>query len=277
MKKSRRSFLKAAGVSAVAIGAAPAIKAVAVASGGAATNASAAVKSRKTEALSAHRWGMVIDTSKITEEVAEAVVEACRKAHNIPDFNHEPDQEKYPDTRPVDHKQEIKWIWEEHYQHAFPEMEDEFLAEKFRQLPFLVTCNHCKNAPCVQACPTKATFKREDGIVLMDFHRCIGCRFCMAACPFGSRSFNFRDPRPFISEFNPDFPTRSKGVVEKCNLCAERLAKGLQPACVEASEGAIVVGDLEDPESEVRALLNENYAIRRKQELGTEPSVYYVM
>jgi molybdopterin-containing oxidoreductase family iron-sulfur binding subunit len=99
----------------------------------------------------------------------------------------------------------------------------------------------------------------------------------MAACPYGSRSFNFRDPRPFIEEIDPDFPTRSKGVVEKCNLCAERLAKGEQPHCVEASEGAIVVGDLEDPESEIRALLNEHYTIRRKQSLGTEPSVYYIM
>jgi molybdopterin-containing oxidoreductase family iron-sulfur binding subunit len=111
----------------------------------------------------------------------------------------------------------------------------------------------------------------------MDFHRCIGCRFCMAACPYGSRSFNFRDPRPFIETVHPDFPTRSKGVVEKCNLCAERLAQGKQPACVEVSEGAIVVGDLENPESEIRELLKENYAIRRKQELGTEPSVYYIM
>lgn len=276
MKKSRRSFLKAAGVSAVAIGAAPAIKAVAVASGGGAASALPVV-APKAEALTAKRWGMVIDTSKITDEVVENVMAACRNAHNIPDFTIEPDEEKYPNTRPAKMMQEIKWIWEEHYQHAFPEMEDEFLAEKFKSLPFLVTCNHCKNAPCVQACPTKATFKRPDGIVIMDFHRCIGCRFCMAACPFGSRSFNFRDARPFIEKINPEFPVRSKGVVEKCNLCAERLARGEQPACVEASEGAIVVGDLEDPESEVRVLLNDNYAIRRKQELGTEPSVYYIM
>ncbi len=274
MKKSRRSFLKAAGVSALGIGVAPAIKAVA-ASGE--SPAAHAAKTKHPEALTAHRWGMVIDTSKITDEVAENIVHACRKAHNVPDFNHEPDPEKFPKTRPVNHKQELKWIWEEHFESAFPDKEDEFLAERFKELPFLVTCNHCKNAPCVQACPTQATFKREDGIVLMDFHRCIGCRFCMAACPFGSRSFNFRDPRPFIEEINPDFPTRSKGVVEKCNLCAERLAKGLHPACAEVSEGAIVVGDLEDPNSEVRELLNEKYSIRRKQELGTEPSVYYIM
>jgi Fe-S-cluster-containing dehydrogenase component len=79
--------------------------------------------------------------------------------------------------------------------------------EEIQHRPFLVLCNHCQNPPCVRACPTQATFKREsDGIVLMDFHRCIGCRFCMAACPYGSRSFNFRDPRPFIEEQNKAFP-----------------------------------------------------------------------
>jgi Fe-S-cluster-containing dehydrogenase component len=132
----------------------------------------------------------------------------------------------------------------------------------------------------VRACPTKATFKREsDGIVMMDFHRCIGCRFCMAACPFGARSFNFRDPRPFIAEanLNKEFPTRMKGVVEKCNFCAERIAVGEKPACVEASKSALVFGDLYDPESEVRQLIKTNYTIRRKQELGTEPSVYYIV
>jgi len=273
MKKSRRSFLKVAGIAAIGLGAAPAMNFAASDSNGTAL----AGKSKNEKVLFAHRWGMVIDTSKITDEVVENIVAACHKAHNVPDFNHEVDEEKYPNTRPVNHKQEVKWIWKEKFPYAFPDKEDEFLAEKYHDLPFLVTCNHCKNAPCVKACPTQATFKREDGVVLMDFHRCIGCRFCMAACPFGARSFNFRDPRPFIPETNPDFPTRSKGVVEKCNLCAERLAKGEQPHCVEASEGAIVVGDLEDPESEVRALLNEHYTIRRKQSLGTEPSVYYVM
>jgi Fe-S-cluster-containing dehydrogenase component len=270
MKKSRRSFLKVAAISAIGIGAAPAISI-------SSSSNSHPVKNKNEHAKTAHRWGMVIDCKKITDEVAEHIVEACHKNHNVPDFNHEPDKEKYPKVRPVNHKQEVKWIWEEHFHYAFPGKEDEFLAEKYKNLPFLVTCNHCKNAPCVKACPTQATFKREDGIVIMDFHRCIGCRFCMAACPFGARSFNFRDPRPFIEEVDPDFPTRSKGVVEKCNLCAERLAKGEQPHCVEASEGAIIVGDLEDPESDVRELLNENYTIRRKQELGTEPSVYYIM
>jgi len=273
MEKSRRRFLKVAGIAAVGLGTLPAINFASSESHGKAH----AVKSENKEALHAGRWGMVIDTRKLTDEIARKVIEACHYAHNVPDFNIEVDEKKYPGTRPVNHKQEIKWIWEEHFHNAFPDKEDEFLAERFHNLPFLVTCNHCKNAPCVQACPTQATFKREDGIVMMDFHRCIGCRFCMAACPFGSRSFNFRDPRPFIKKVCPDYPTRTKGVVEKLDFCAERLAKGKLPHCAEVSEGAIIVGDLENPESEIRALLKENYSIRRKQSLGTEPSVYYIM
>ena len=99
----------------------------------------------------------------------------------------------------------------------------------------------------------------------------------MAACPYGSRSFNFRDPRPFIKEENKEFPTRMRGVVEKCNFCAERLAVGKKPACVEASNGAITFGDLYDPDSEVRELLKNNYTIRRKPELGTGTSIYYIV
>jgi molybdopterin-containing oxidoreductase family iron-sulfur binding subunit len=99
----------------------------------------------------------------------------------------------------------------------------------------------------------------------------------MAACPYGSRSFNFRDPRPFIEERNPKFPTRMKGVVEKCNFCAERLAVGELPACVEASNGALTCGDLDDPKSEVRELLRSNFTIRRKPALGAGPSVFYIV
>jgi molybdopterin-containing oxidoreductase family iron-sulfur binding subunit len=99
----------------------------------------------------------------------------------------------------------------------------------------------------------------------------------MAACPFGARSFNFRDPRDFIPKINKKFPRRMKGVVEKCNFCAERLALGEMPACVEASEGKLTFGDLFDPESEVRELIRTHYTIRRKQTLGTEPSVYYIV
>ena len=100
----------------------------------------------------------------------------------------------------------------------------------------------------------------------------------MAACPFGARSFNWRDPRPFIKEITPEFPTRTKGVVEKCTFCDERLAKGLEPACVEACTAkAFVFGNLNDPKSNVRELLKENYSIRRKPGLGTNPEIFYLV
>jgi molybdopterin-containing oxidoreductase family iron-sulfur binding subunit len=261
MKKSRRRFLKIAGISALGMGTKPVIDLFA-ASGGSGKKQETVSKNEK--ALTAKHWAMVIDTRKFkSAEDLEPIIKACQRIHNIPEFENK--------------KHEVKWIWEEEYKHAFPTKATRFLPDRMAHLPFLVLCNHCENPPCVRACPTKATFKRNDGIVLMDFHRCIGCRFCMAACPYGSRSFNFRDPRPFIKMQNPKFPTRMKGVVEKCNFCAERLAVGKIPACVEASENALTFGDLEDPDSKVRELLRSNYTIRRKQALGTGPAVYYIV
>jgi molybdopterin-containing oxidoreductase family iron-sulfur binding subunit len=264
MIKSRRSFLKVAGAAALMAGAKPALDVIA-SSGGHGESAVPEIQMIAGEtALKAKNWGMVIDTRKLnTAEAVEPLIEACHKIHNVPKFENK--------------RHEIKWIWETEFKHAFPDQPNKYLNEGTEHAPFLVMCNHCENPPCCRACPTKATFQREDGIVLMDFHRCIGCRFCMAACPFGARSFNFFDPRPHIEEINKKFPTRMKGVVEKCNFCAERLAEGKMPACVEASNGAIVFGDLSDPESEVRKSLKENFTIRRKQNLGTEPSVYYIL
>jgi molybdopterin-containing oxidoreductase family iron-sulfur binding subunit len=261
MKNSRRRFLQIAGVSALGLGAKPVLNAFAAEG---ATGADYHV-AKGEDALSAKQWAMVIDTRKLqTAEDLEPIIEACNKIHNIP-------------TAIENKNHEIKWIWEAHYHNAFTDKTNQFLNEEVEHRPFLLLCNHCEDPPCVRACPTQATFKNDNGIVMMDFHRCIGCRFCMAACPFGARSFNFRDPRPFIKENNKEFPTRMKGVVEKCNFCAERLAVGKLPACVEASNGAIAFGDLYDEHSEVRELLKENYTIRRKQTLGTEPSVYYIV
>ncbi len=213
----------------------------------------------------AKQWAMVIDTRKFkTKEDFKRVIEACNSIHNVP--------EDIPNK-----KQEIKWIWEDEFEHVFPDQENPFLAERYKDQEVLSLCNHCQHPPCVRVCPTQATFKRADGIVMMDFHRCIGCRYCMAACPYGSRSFNFRDPAPYVKHKNPDFPTRMRGVVEKCLFCYERLADGKMPACVEASNGAMIFGDLMDPNSEVRKVLRENYTIVRKPELGTEPCVFYII
>lgn len=269
MESSRRRFLKVAGMAALGAGTGTAVRAMATTGekreGHGAVHATGAVRMEADErALHAEHWGMVIDTRKLTTPAdVEPLIEACHSVHNVPEHELK--------------RHEIKWIWETEYHHAFPGMENQYLNERLEHSPVLVLCNQCENPPCCRACPTMATFQRPDGIVLMDFHRCIGCRFCMAACPFGARSFNFLDPRPQIHEINKKFPTRMKGVVEKCNFCAERLAVGEMPACVEASKGALVFGDLADPNSEVRKLLKEHYTIRRKVELGTEPSVYYIV
>lgn len=222
------------------------------------------------EGLLAKHWAMVVDMSRFkTEEDLKRVITACHKTHNVPDF-------RLADGS-VDLKNELKWIWKEGYEHAFPGQESKYMEEHLKHMPFLVLCNHCEKPACVRVCPTQATFKRPDGIVMQDMHRCIGCRFCMAACPFGARSFNWKDPRLALKEENKEYPTRMIGVVEKCTFCTERLAKGKQPACVEESNGGLVFGDLDDPNSEVRKLVSTRYTIRRKPELGTGPSVYYLI
>jgi molybdopterin-containing oxidoreductase family iron-sulfur binding subunit len=160
--------------------------------------------------------------------------------------------------------------------------ERKYQSEHIKDMPFMVLCNHCTNPACVRVCPTKATYKLPDGITMQDMHRCIGCRFCMAACPYGARSFNWVDPRtaPNLKAELPnrEYPTRTKGVVEKCTFCTERLAVGKMPACVEAApKGALIFGDLDNPESEVRKIVTNKLTIRRKPELGTGPAIYYLI
>ncbi len=258
MKNTRRDFLKAAGLCSLGLFSKPVKDAFAQ---------DESAYSRRPEALVGKRWGMAVDVKKCAEKVekdqCKDCIAACHVAHNVP-------------TNIEGPKEEIKWIWRTTYEHAFPGLDAKYT--HLEDLPFVVLCNHCDNPPCVRVCPTKATFVAKDGIVMMDFHRCIGCRYCMAACPFGSRSFNFKDPRPFIPEIRTEFPTRMRGVVEKCNFCAERLAEGLLPACVDACKAkALIFGDLADPDSEVRQVIRENYTIRRKVYLGTQPSVFYVI
>lgn len=257
MNHTRRNFLKFAGLTAAGLAVAGAGTAMAVSGSGSSIKDDA-------KSLKAKRWGMVIDTKKVgTKETIDVLAKACHEAHNVP---------------AIPGKQDIKWIWAAPYEQAFDQLNN-YMDEGLEKRQFPILCNHCTNAPCVRVCPTKATYKRPDGIVAMDYHRCIGCRYCMAGCPFGARSFNFMEPRKHLdlTKLNKDFPTRMRGVVEKCNFCVERLALGKAPACVEASQGAVVYGDLSDPASEVRKLLREHYTIRRKPALGTEPGVYYII
>lgn len=277
MDKARRTFLKIAGASVVAGMAAPAVVKLtatpALASGGHAAPAHAPAADahgggHAEEAPTGVRLGMVIDTRKLNAQdgLLDEAIAACVAAHNIPQF--------------PEKKGEIKWIWKAPFENVFTDHSVHHGSKKVTDKDFPVLCNHCDDPPCVKACPTQATFKMAStGIVAMDFHRCIGCRFCMAACPYGARSFNWQDPRPYVKSFNPEFPTRMKGVVEKCNFCGERLALGQEPACVEACKGtnAIVFGDLNDPKSEIRAVLDKEFTIQRKPTLGTKPSVFYIV
>jgi Fe-S-cluster-containing dehydrogenase component len=154
-------------------------------------------------------------------------------------------------------------------------------------------CLHCLHAPCVEVCPVKATYVREDGIVVMDYDRCIGCRYCEVACPYDARKFNWEvrtDENPFIPTWGiAEVNRRPRGVIEKCTFCIHRIDAGLAggltpgvdpeatPACVGICPvGARVFGDLNDPESPVSLEIAQNATFRLREELGTEPSVYYI-
>lgn len=265
MKKDRRDFLKLAGVTAAAgIGVTSGFQGLlggeAEASG--LKRAGAAKKKGGGE-----RLGMVINIPKFAENqgLAERCIRRCHELHNVPEIGNS--------------KDEVKWLWTDLFEQVFVKDTHPRQSERLHGLPVLSLCNHCDNPPCVRACPTKATFKKSDGVVGMDYHRCIGCRFCMAACPYGARSFNWRDPRPHVRNINPEYPARTAGVVEKCNFCTERLAVGKLPACVEeaAEFDAMIFGDLNDRDSKISRVLQETFTIQRRPSLGTYPSVFYII
>ncbi len=158
---------------------------------------------------------------------------------------------------------------------------------------FTRPCLHCQNAPCVEVCPVGATYHRDDGLVIMDYDRCIGCRYCQVACPYDARRFNWKaytGENPYVPTYGvPEVERRPRGVVEKCTFCIQRIDAGLKsgmmpgedpaatPACVGICPvGARVFGNLNDPNSSISQILAENPTIRLREDLGAEPSVYYI-
>lgn len=207
--------------------------------------------------LAGKRWGMVVDLTKCRDGCT-ACLDACREENNVA-FHH-------------DQRWDIHWI-----RRATLEPKDE--SSGLEEKSVLLMCNQCDNPPCAMVCPVQATYKREDGIVLVDHHRCIGCRYCMIACPYNARFFNYKENEEWP---NKDRPKRSHGVAESCTFCAHRLDRrdGSLPACVEACAqdggGALVFGDLNDPNSEVARLVSEGGVKRIRDDWGTEPKVYYI-
>ena len=203
------------------------------------------------QASAANRWGLLVDAAKCDPDCT-ACITACSEENGWEDTGN-------PET-------DAQWI---------RKVDLKELATG-RELSLPVMCQHCEDPPCVDVCPTGASFKRPDGIVLVDKHTCIGCRYCMMACPFKARSF--------IHEKVPDHAKRSwaprgKGTVESCTLCVHRVDAGRIPACVEAcaatGNNAIVFGDLLDPDSEISRALAAYPSTALRDDLGLNPGVRY--
>jgi len=187
-----------------------------------------------------------------------------------------------------DHNNPIQWIrvleMEQDkgisFEHANPYYNPKEVPEEGKfYVP--VQCQQCENPPCVKVCPVGATWAERDGIVVIDYNWCIGCRCCMSACPYGARHFNWSDPYLPADELNPNTHVlgnrpRPRGVVEKCTFCIQRTRAGRYPACLEACPtGARKFGNLLDPQSEIRRLLEEKRVFVLKEELNTRPKFFY--
>jgi len=229
------------------------------------------------------KYGMVIDLSRCIG--CRTCMVACKMHNSIP---------------PGTWWHRVETIGSDN--HLFPVGEYPDLAESF--LPVL--CNHCENPPCTKVCPVGATWKDDSGIVQVDFERCIGCRYCMTACPYGVRQFNWQEPEESyqqayeaagvknVSEASDSnhgypirhrtdgdrlvfMPARPKGVVEKCTFCVQYVEQGLAPACVRSCTGnARIFGDLDDPDSHISRVVRSTGVTRLLEEMATHPKVFYI-
>ncbi len=229
----RRQFLKTS-VGAAAVAIAPALLLLDVAHG------------RSEPVSSKVRWGMLINTTNCAD--CNKCVTACNEENGLSGG-----------LSPTD----SQWIRK-------VELKD-MSSGRAVSLPML--CQHCEDPPCVDVCPTGASFKRADGIVLVDMHTCIGCRYCVVACPYKARSF-VHEP---LHDQKPDVP-RGKGVVESCTLCVHRVDNGQQqqPACAEACPNkSILFGNLNDPESEISKKRRTEASTQVRADLGLNTGVRY--
>jgi molybdopterin-containing oxidoreductase family iron-sulfur binding subunit len=205
------------------------------------------------EVLTGKRWGMVVDAGKCVAGCT-ACTQACRKENNV----------AFHGRADID----IHWIRIATIHRKVP-------GAKLITAPLM--CNHCDNPPCALVCPVKATYKRDDGIVIVDKHRCIGCRYCLIACPYNMRMFNFKENHEWP---NKELPKRMHGVSESCDFCYPRVDKGLLPVCVEACKasghGALTFGNINDPKSDAALLIANNPVHGLREDLGTKPKVYYI-
>lgn len=198
------------------------------------------------------RWGILIDTNKCGKGCTSCV-DACNEEHGLLDSTPNSDDRQVTQyIRKVTLRDK-----ESGHEHSLPLM-----------------CQHCEHPPCVDVCPTGASFKRVDGIVLVDKHICIGCRYCMMACPYKARSFVHEEVR------NQTLSSpRGKGTVESCTMCVHKVDKDGTPSCVEAcnaeNHNAMVFGDLKDPESEISVQLREHGGKKLRDDLKLNPGIRY--
>ncbi len=204
---------------------------------------------RKNPVTNAKRWGMLVDTNKLTETDIDSMVDACQKEQGW-------GGEKYSIGN-----QKPTWIRK-------LKVKDKATG-KISNLPLM--CQHCEHPPCVDVCPTNASMRREDGIVLVDKHLCIGCRYCMMACPYDARSFVHEN----LTEQKEHMP-RGKGTVESCTLCVHKVDNGEQPACVvRVNSEAVIFGDLYDPNSKINQTLKKIQSTQIRADLNLNTGVRY--